>query len=66
MVSLGHIDYHMPAPDGTGGAQIHDPWVLRHGLLTTEPSVRTGVQSIHKLQNISPGINDKYVAAKLQ
>ncbi len=40
-VSLEHMDDHMPAPDGTCGARTHDLWVLRHGLLTTGPSLRT-------------------------
>ncbi len=38
---LGHIDDHMPAPDGSCGMQTHDPWDQRHGPLRTGPSVRT-------------------------
>ncbi len=25
---LGHIDDHMPAPDGSCGIRTYDPWVL--------------------------------------
>ncbi len=28
---LGHIDDHMPAPDGSCGIRNHDSWILRPG-----------------------------------
>ncbi len=34
LLILGHIDDHMPAPDGICGIQTHDSWILRHGPYT--------------------------------
>ncbi len=52
LVSLGNIDDHMPAPDGSSGIQSHDPWILEAWPLLTVPSMLTSINTSWNVSDV--------------